>query len=798
MFRNRKQEKKVFAVLPLFIFISLFSNQKKQQTKNINFKKKHKMSSSTDDNGNCLMDPSTIKAPPLYYWTTIILMSTLFGLMNLAIHLSWLSQFRGLVGRNGISPFEQLGYRRRGAATTMKGLFRPPLAANDHVDDIDEKGKKTKNQTWWVRILYYPFHHLFRLYPSDENMRRVILVGILFGMIQTLVGLLQLIFGCRRDFLSYSTPSICVESTLVRDFILGGGGNNDGNSLITKILLVVSAGNDEKQNQPFLFLPVFIKFLVTSLTSTFTSSWFCSLVCFVTYFSLRETSDRFMGLQMHAKVLELNFWFALLSFCDNSFATVIAFQFFTVRLMVGGGLGKYTGGDSSWNPSVCTAMCYHYWTMPLPNPLSRFFHHLPFYVHKMEVYMTIFVEGPIGFFSLVQPFFNDHWLLHLHVLRLIAFFGNAILLFGINISGNFGHLWLASIAAASASLDDAHLSWIFPRVPLLITDEVSSSSFGNHINNNTSLVSSLLWILHWSRWILGFSICGFYCALQVFPFQQTYKRPIPPQIPFHYLAEKVVIPFFFRNNPLSSFLRSSSLWFKMWENIEYYYEEIFSPLSLCNMYVKFASMTKFRHEVVIQMKPRETGSQWVDVPFKYKPWNENLKPKFAPICHMPSLDWFLWFIPLQVARGGSRIVVPDWFERFLYRLKDLEPCVLDLLDREMIEVLRREGKWNFSSSKTKTLVKNNSNKKEKEDSSNDYEEQQQQDDDGKPVCVRAMIYEFVYSTISDVDDATGVPKGSELCGITQKMEGFNFRVGKPKQGNWWRKTQIGYGSICEV
>jgi hypothetical protein len=38
-------------------------------------------------------------------------------------------------------------------------------------------------------------------------------------------------------------------------------------------------------------------------------------------------------------------------------------------------------------------MAFHYWTQPLPNPVSMLFHRLPFWVHKMETYATFVNES---------------------------------------------------------------------------------------------------------------------------------------------------------------------------------------------------------------------------------------------------------------------------------------------------------------------------------------------------------------------------------------------------------------------
>jgi hypothetical protein len=48
------------------------------------------------------------------------------------------------------------------------------------------------------------------------------------------------------------------------------------------------------------------------------------------------------------------------------------------------------GGDRTWRE--LTAMTYHYWTQPIPNPVSYYFHRLPPAVHKFEALAMFAIE----------------------------------------------------------------------------------------------------------------------------------------------------------------------------------------------------------------------------------------------------------------------------------------------------------------------------------------------------------------------------------------------------------------------
>ena len=81
-------------------------------------------------------------------------------------------------------------------------------------------------------------------------------------------------------------------------------------------------------------------------------------------------------------------------------------------------------------------------------------------------------------------------------------------------------------------------------------------------------------------------------------------------------------------------------------------------------------MTTHRHEILIQGS--DDGVSWKTYGFRYKPGPLHRAPPWvAP--YMPRLDWQMWFAALA---GEERT---PWFERFLLRLLQGSPAVLDLL-----------------------------------------------------------------------------------------------------------------------
>lgn len=121
-----------------------------------------------------------------------------------------------------------------------------------------------------------------------------------------------------------------------------------------------------------------------------------ALACYLAYSSLHSVSQPWLGLQMDVAISECNLVFAVLyalSWASPS-AWVIAQRWLVWRTMVACGIAKWSGGDPSWRVfrDGGSAMSYHYWTQPLPNPLSRMAHFAPQWFHAFETAMTYVVE----------------------------------------------------------------------------------------------------------------------------------------------------------------------------------------------------------------------------------------------------------------------------------------------------------------------------------------------------------------------------------------------------------------------
>ncbi|MFE0534340.1 lipase maturation factor family protein [Streptomyces nigra] len=103
----------------------------------------------------------------------------------------------------------------------------------------------------------------------------------------------------------------------------------------------------------------------------------------------------------------------------------------------------------------------------------------------------------------------------------------------------------------------------------------------------------------------------------------------------------------------------------------------FDPLHLVNTYGAFGSVSRVRHEVVIEgtldETPRE-DSDWREYEFKGKPGDPRRWPRQLAPYHL-RLDWLMWFAALSPSYAGS------WFGTLMERLLENDRATLRLLRR---------------------------------------------------------------------------------------------------------------------
>jgi len=147
------------------------------------------------------------------------------------------------------------------------------------------------------------------------------------------------------------------------------------------------------------------------------------------------------------------------------------------RLLLGAGMSKVGRNSSAcWRQLTCTTT--HYYTQPVPNPLSWYMHHLPQSMHRWEVAAT-FAE------QLVLPFFM---LVPIRTCRLCA--GILEIGFQLAVVGTGNYAWINFIGALPciAMLDDAFLSWFYPRSLVVSAYEAAERA----TLNGTSMLSKAM------------------------------------------------------------------------------------------------------------------------------------------------------------------------------------------------------------------------------------------------------------------------------------------------------------------
>eukprot|EP01068_Selenidium_serpulae_P005596 Selendium_serpulae@DN4097_c0_g1_i3.p1 len=301
------------------------------------------------------------------------------------------------------------------------------------------------------------------------------------------------------------------------------------------------------------------------------------------------------------------------------------FRILVVKLMFCAGICKYSSGCPEWRCN--TAMDFHFWTQPIPSPVS-------WYVHwkspkTLQCVGTAVVEIVFPFFI----FFTDM----MRGLAATTFIG---LMTVIWFTGNFGFFNFLTSAISLSLFDDRFLGYGLP--------PKSPSGIGNIKSPTLGLLVDLL---HLSVLPVVAAITMVYVSANLGPLVKVWRRP--------------------SLNPPPTSLR--------------HFHDL-SGLMACNSYGLFANMTVFRHELIFEEMHMINGKEvWIEVAFRYKPGDINRRCPWLWWCHMPRLDWVLWFIPLRISRT-SAISWPDYWPNLLSKLAAREASLLRLLGPQKVDL----------------------------------------------------------------------------------------------------------------
>jgi xanthosine utilization system XapX-like protein len=174
------------------------------------------------------------------------------------------------------------------------------------------------------------------------------------------------------------------------------------------------------------------------------------LLIWALYLSIVNVGQTFYAFGWESLLLETGFLVAFLGPVRAAPPAVVLWllRWLLFRVELGAGLIKLRG-DPCWRDLTC--LCYHHETQPMPNPLSRAFHHLPRPLHRAEVLGNHLAQLVVPFFLFApQP------LASLAGIVILATQGWLVL------SGNFAWLNLLTMTLALAGIDDGFIHRLLP------------------------------------------------------------------------------------------------------------------------------------------------------------------------------------------------------------------------------------------------------------------------------------------------------------------------------------------------
>lgn len=175
------------------------------------------------------------------------------------------------------------------------------------------------------------------------------------------------------------------------------------------------------------------------------------------YLSLVVAGQEFLAFQWDNLLLETGFLSIFLPPICKRFISpaepiklvVVFFKILIFKLMFMSGVVKITSGDIAWRDF--TALTYHYFTQPIPNPVAYYFNFLPLWFHKISCLFMFFIE-------LITPLF----VFSKRKLRIISFVFLLALQVMILISGNYCFFNCLTLFLCVFLIDDLVWLNLFP------------------------------------------------------------------------------------------------------------------------------------------------------------------------------------------------------------------------------------------------------------------------------------------------------------------------------------------------
>ena len=463
------------------------------------------------------------------------------------------------------------------------------------------------------------------------------------------------------------------------------------------------------------------------------------------YLSLITVSGDFLGLQSDSNVPEISFLLGLVApvakqggaYPHHACVAVLAVRFFAFRKMLACGVCKYRGSPM-WR--AFTAMRVHYFTQPLPSALSYFAHHLPAWAHRLSVVATLYVEAAAPFLlwgcfaaapawaPLVLRRLLDPWPRY----AAWALFNgmNAM----INLSGNYGFIGFLNTMENVACADDAVWDAALPAAWVWAAPAAAAAAVNGGVANGApSQAPNGTW--SWEAepsaaaaavttdgggdggrggpaWLavrlLTWAALAVYATLSMLPLERSAKGAVPPfpealRMEGGGRASDEVDEDDDEGGRDTLRVRAARRWnalfasrASLWAHLRALHRRQ-RAFRLVNYQGKFSGMHDYRWEPRIEGS--DDGVEWKPYRFRFKPNDGATRPVTIPLawpycnpCHLPRLDWRIWFLPLYARRGRDP---PRWFHTLLLALLEGRAEVLALLAQPAPTFARGESQPKF-------------------------------------------------------------------------------------------------------
>ena len=336
--------------------------------------------------------------------------------------------------------------------------------------------------------------------------------------------------------------------------------------------------------------------------------------CWIFYLSLSVVGEPFLSFQWDTLLLETLFLsLPFLPFVKRhrlsepitaSKWARILILLLLAKLMIESGLVKFTYFDNDESNAWInyTALDYHYWTQPLPHPLSPLIHSLPPWFDSISLSAMYFIEIGLPFCFFLPLYF-----------RRFAFFGQVLLQLAILFSGNYGFFNLLTLTLCIPLIDDALIPKRF------------RPNF-DQPKNDKVFIRKGIHLIHLGSLYFLFLSAG-----------------------WNSLASDI------KGNRANTHTSNKENWTND-------VRKFIQPIRSINSYGLFRVMTKNRPEITIEGSTN--GEDWKLYKFKWKPDHANDPLQFAGP-HMPRIDWQMWFEALRAERYVNEPFSRFLYGRFL-------------------------------------------------------------------------------------------------------------------------------------